>query len=124
MPKAGPDAAPAGGPGIGARRALSAAALKLLRGRAHALRPVVMLGQHGLTDAVALELDGALDRHELVKVKLAAADAPARAAQLTALADGAGATVVQRIGHTATLYRRNRRAPVIALSSGRPRTTG
>ena len=43
-----------------------------------------MLGQNGLTEAVARELDGALDHHELVKVRLAAADASARAAQLTA----------------------------------------
>ena len=94
---------------------LPPARLKFLRRRAHALRPVVMLGRHGLTEAVARELDGALERHELVKVRLAAADAPARAAQLTALADGSGAAVVQRIGHTATLYRRNRRHPVIEL---------
>ena len=97
------------------RPALPAAAVKFLKRRAHALRPVVMLGQNGFTEAVARELDIALDRHELVKVRLAAADAPARAAQLEALAGGAGATVVQRIGHTATLYRRNRRNPVIAL---------
>ncbi len=102
-------------PARATRAPLPASATKFLKKRAHALRPVVMLGQNGLTEAVARELDGALDRHELVKVRLAAADAPARTAQLEALADGAGAEVVQRIGHTATLYRRNRRHPVIAL---------
>ena len=94
---------------------LAPAQLKFLRARAHALRPVVMLGQHGLTDAVRRELDAALEHHELVKVRLAAADAPARAAQLDSLAGGADAAVVQRIGHTATLFRRNRRRPVIEL---------
>ena len=88
---------------------------KLLRARAHALRPVVLLGRNGSTEAVARELDAALERHELVKVRLAAADAAARGAQLDALADGAGAAVVQRVGHVATLYRRNRRRPVIEL---------
>ena len=99
--------------------ALAPDELKFLRARAHALRPVVTLGQRGLTDAVAAELDAALERHELVKVRLAAEDAPARAAQLEALAGGAGAAVVQRIGHTATLWRPNRRRPVIALPNRR-----
>ena len=89
--------------------------LKFLRRRAHALRPVVRLGQNGLTEAVARELDAALERHELVKVRLAAPDAPARAVQLEALAGGAGAAVVQRIGHTATLYRANPRRRTIEL---------
>lgn len=93
--------------------------IKLLRARAHGLKPVVRLGQNGLTDAVARELDKALDHHELVKVKLAADSAEARASQLDALASGAAATVVQRIGHTATLYRRNRRQPVIDLAEAR-----
>ena len=94
---------------------LSSAQVRFLRGRAHALHPVVRLGQNGLTEAVARELDGALERHELVKVRLAAPDAPARAAQVEALAGGAGAAVVQRIGHTATLYRANPRRRIIEL---------
>lgn len=82
------------------------ASLKVLRQQAHALKPVVRLGQHGLTDAVLAELDIALAHHELVKVKLAADDGAARAEQLAALMQGCGAALVQRIGHTATLYRR------------------
>jgi len=81
-------------------------ALKALRQRAHALKPVVRLGQHGLTEAVLAELDIALAHHELVKVKLAADNDAARRTQLQGLMDGASAVLVQRIGHTATLYRK------------------
>ena len=102
--------------------ALAPAQLKFLRARAHALRPVVLLGRNGPTEAVARELDAALERHELVKVRLAAADAAARATQLEGLASGAGAEIVQRVGHVATLYRRNRRRPVIELPRARART--
>lgn len=80
--------------------------LQILRARAHALRAVVRVGQRGLSEALLRELDQALIRHELVKVRLAGEDRAARAAQLERLADASGAQVVQRIGHTATLYRR------------------
>lgn len=93
--------------------------VKFLRSLAHALKPVVRLGQHGLTDAVTHELDGALTRHELVKVKLAADTREARDAQLDALAGAVDGIVVQRIGHTATLYRRNDERPRIDLSAAR-----
>ena len=96
-------------------KTLDPAALKFLRSRAHALKPVVRLGQNGLSEAVARELDGALERHELVKVRLAGEDRAARDAQLEVLAGGAGAIVVQRIGHTATLYRAHPERPRIEL---------
>lgn len=92
---------------------------RYLRTLAHALKPVVRLGQHGLTDAVKHELDLALSHHELVKVKLAAADRDARKAQLDALAVAVGSIVVQHIGHTATLFRRNTDRPRIDFPTGR-----
>ena len=45
-----------------------------LKGLAHSLKPVVMLGQHGLTEGVLAEIDAALNHHELIKVKVSAAD--------------------------------------------------
>jgi len=103
---------------------LDKAARKALRQRAHALKPVIRLGQHGLTDAVLAELDIALAHHELVKVKLAADDDGARGTQLQGLLDGSRSTLVQRIGHTATLYRQ--RPPAARASARRPaaRRTG
>jgi len=49
---------------------LSNAEKKELRKKAHALKPVVMIGQHGLTDAVLAEIDLALNAHELIKVRV------------------------------------------------------
>ena len=45
---------------------------KRLRGLAHALRPAVHVGARGLTEAVTRQIDEALERHELIKVKIAA----------------------------------------------------
>ena len=98
------------------KRELDKATIKYLRSLAHALKPVVRMGQHGLTEAVARELDGALSHHELVKVKLSASDKDARLAQLNKLCESVNAISVQQIGHTATLYRRNNKKPVIELS--------
>lgn len=92
--------------------------IKYLRSLAHALKPVVRLGQQGLTAAITRELDIALDRHELVKVKLAADGREARDAQLEALNVSVRSVVVQQIGHTATLYRANPEQPRIDLNGG------
>lgn len=97
------------------RKALKKQQLKTLRSMAHALKPVVRLGQNGLTDAVLQELEIALDHHELVKVKLAGSDREDRSNQLETLSNRSRATVVQSIGHTATLFRRNELKPVIEL---------
>ncbi len=98
------------------KRELDKATIKYLRSLAHALKPVVRLGQHGLTEAVTKELDGALSHHELVKVKLSESEKDARLAQLNRLCESVNAISVQQIGHTATLYRRNNKKPVIELS--------
>lgn len=95
---------------------LDKATIKYLRSLAHALKPVVRLGQNGLTEAVSRELDIALSHHELVKVKLSESAKEARQTQLDALCSSVEATCVQQIGHTATLFRRNKKKPVIELS--------
>lgn len=80
---------------------------RYLRGLAHELDPIVMVGQKGVTDAVIRELDGALAHHELVKVRLADNDRDARAESIEALRSGARAELVQTIGRIACFYRRN-----------------
>jgi RNA-binding protein len=42
---------------------------RYLRGLAHALKPVVFVGQRGFTQSLVDAMDDALDHHELVKVK-------------------------------------------------------
>jgi RNA-binding protein len=89
-----------------------------LRGLAHHLKPVVMVGQDGLKGSLLAELDGALTAHELVKVKVAAADREQRAGMVAELVAASGAELVQSIGHVATLFRRNLKKPKIALPRG------
>lgn len=71
----------------------------------HHLKPIVQLGENGFTDAVAKELDARLEDHELIKIKLAGLERDERAALLSTIADTLSADLVQRIGHTALLYR-------------------
>lgn len=85
--------------------ALTAAQIRFLRGQAHELRAMLQVGGKGVTEALVSELDLALEHHELVKVKVAAEDRDARDALVTRLAGAADAVLVQRIGHTAVLYR-------------------
>ena len=78
-----------------------------LRSEAHHLTPLVHVGHQGLTPTVIQALDDALRTHELVKVQLGRhADVKAKDAA-AALGTATGAAVVQVIGKTATLYRRN-----------------
>src|SRR5688572_7814288 len=76
-----------------------------LRKLAHALHPVIHIGDAGLTDAVAQETERALHDHELIKVKVRGADREARDVMLEQLALRTGSALVQRIGHVAVLYR-------------------
>ena len=76
-----------------------------LKARAHALEPVVQIGQAGVTDRVARELDRALTAHELIKVKVTAADRDEREALCEDILSRADAAEVQRVGKVLVLYR-------------------
>jgi RNA-binding protein len=78
-----------------------------LRGLAHALRPVVMIGHSGLTEAVIAEASRALQAHELVKIRVRAAARADRDQLLAALAERTASSLVHRIGHVAVFYRPN-----------------
>ena len=95
--------------------ALSSHQKRYLRSVAHALDPIVMVGQKGVTPALLKELDGALAHHELVKVKLAEADREDRAETIEALRESSKSELVQTIGRIACFYRRNPEQPRIEL---------
>jgi RNA-binding protein len=95
--------------------ALSEKQRRHLRGLAHPLKPVVAIGQHGLTDSVAAETDRALSDHELIKVRVAGMERTSRDAALEQLAKRTRSELVTRIGHVAVLYRRNREKTRILL---------
>ena len=93
---------------------LSSHQKRYLRGIAHDLDPVILVGQKGVTPAVLKELDGALTFHELVKVKVAA-DRDERAEAIEQLRAESKAELVQTIGRVACFYRRNPKQPKIEL---------
>jgi RNA-binding protein len=86
-----------------------------LRGLAHALQPVVMIGNAGLSDGVVAETARALHDHELIKIKVRGADRDARDSMLAQLAQRTGSAVIQRIGHVAVLYLRHPELPKVLL---------
>ena len=88
---------------------------KFLRKLAQNLDPVVWIGQNGLTDNVVDELNGALDNHELVKVKIRVGDRTIREQTITSLCEKSRAVLIQKIGNTVTLFRKNLEKPSISL---------
>ena len=84
---------------------LTPAQRKEHRSSAHHLDPVVMIGNDGLTPAVEKEVDGALNAHGLIKVRVFSDDRPAREAMLATLADKLGAAPIQHIGKLIVLWR-------------------
>jgi RNA-binding protein len=78
-----------------------------LRAEAHHLNPTVHVGQQGLTPTLIGSLDDALRTRELVKVKLGTKDDVRPKDAANALALATDAAVVQVIGKTATLFRKN-----------------
>ena len=97
---------------------LTSAQTRFLRGQAHDLKALLQIGAKGLTTSFIAELDGVLEDHELVKVKVAGEDREARDAMIGELAEKADAALVQRIGHTAVLYRPSKERRQIVLPRG------
>ena len=88
---------------------------KYLRGLGHALSPVLMIGNNGLTEGVVAEAKRALHDHELIKVKFRGADRERRDAGLAELATSTASILVHRIGHTALYYKRRIDRPGIVI---------
>jgi RNA-binding protein len=85
-----------------------------LKGLAHHLKPVVMIGQHGLRESVFEELEVALDAHELIKVRIAA-DRDERREITDQILQQTKAELVQTIGQMSILFRRNKKKPKVVL---------
>lgn len=86
---------------------LTNAQIRFLRGQAHGLKAILQVGAKGITDALVAEVDGALEHHELIKIKVVAEDREQRDALIDTLTERGNAALVQRIGHTAVLYRQS-----------------
>lgn len=79
---------------------------KQLRANAHTLKPVVIIGQSGLTDAVLAEVELALNSHELIKVKIRA-ERDERKLISEKICGTTGAELIQSIGQIVVIYRYN-----------------
>ena len=76
-----------------------------LKGLAHPLKPVVMLGNNGLTEGVLAEIEQALAHHELIKIKVAAEERETKTLIVDAIVRETKASNVQVIGNMLVLYR-------------------
>ena len=81
---------------------------KYLRGLAHSLKPVVFVGQKGITDTLIASTEQALDHHELIKIKFIDFKKNQQKKEITeAIEAKTGCFMVGMIGHIAILYRQH-----------------
>jgi RNA-binding protein len=81
---------------------------KALKAQAHHLKPVVLLGNKGLTPEVIAEINVALIAHELIKVKINGQEKEDRITMTQVLCQELSAETVQIIGNTSIIYRKNK----------------
>lgn len=94
---------------------LSKNQLKHLRGLCHDLKPVIMVGQKGITEALLDELEIAITHHELIKIKLGVDDRDLRKRLIDEICEKAQAENIQVIGKTVSIFRRNPEKSVVVL---------
>lgn len=80
---------------------------KRLRAESHQLKPVVMIGQNGLTEAVQNEIEIAIEHHELIKIRIPASEKSVKKQMIDVICARHNAEPVQVIGNVAVIYRRN-----------------
>lgn len=80
---------------------------KFLRGLGHRLKPLIIVGDAGLSESLLTEFESTLAHHELIKVRIRVGDRDARDAIIKKLCADSAASLVQRIGNVALLYRPN-----------------
>jgi RNA-binding protein len=86
---------------------LSKSQKKQLKGMAHSLKPVVIVGQQGMKESIDDEIAMAIKYHQLIKVKVGVGDRDARDKLIALMVETHNAILVQRIGNIAVLYRFN-----------------
>jgi RNA-binding protein len=78
-----------------------------LKGLAHSLKPIIQLGNNGLTEGVLAETEIALNHHELIKVKVPTDDREEKQLIMDAIVRETNATKVQTVGHTLVIYKQS-----------------
>ena len=81
--------------------------IRELRSKLHHLKPVIIIGNNGLTPAVLQEIDRALTDHELIKIRVNLQDREQYAEMIAEICDKTQSTHIQKIGHIIAVYRQN-----------------
>lgn len=86
---------------------LSTTIKQQLKSQAHTLKPIVIIGSKGLTQNIIDETNQSLIAHELIKIRVNAADRESRMQIANEICQQCGAELIQFIGHIAIIYRKN-----------------
>lgn len=92
---------------------LSVKQRQYLKGLAHDLNPVVMIGDKGVTEAIIKEVITSLNAHEIIKIRVFGDDRQARIDMIDDLCNKTGACLVQHIGKLLVLYRPGEVAKIV-----------
>ena len=86
---------------------LSESQKKYLRGRGHDLKPVITVGDAGLSASLMAEYESTIAHHELIKVRVRTGDRNVRDAIIDELCASSSTELIQRVGNVALIYREN-----------------
>lgn len=89
---------------------------RFLRAQAHALSPVVLVGDAGLSAGVMKEIERSLVSHELIKIKVASSDREQRENMLAEICSTLDAAPAQHIGKTLVIYRPSKKTKLVLPS--------
>lgn len=88
---------------------------RFLRAEAHHLTPIFQVGKGGVNENMITQIKEALEVRELIKVSILQNNSDGKHEVAEGLAAGAGAELVQLIGHTVVLYKESREHKTIKL---------
>ncbi|NOZ54468.1 MAG: ribosome assembly RNA-binding protein YhbY [Gammaproteobacteria bacterium] len=85
---------------------------RFLRAQAHKLKPIVIVGNVGLTPTVLEEIDNSIEHHELIKIRINASDRINRQQMIEKISQHTYSQLVMSIGHIAAFYRTSQQATI------------
>ncbi|MFW5443027.1 MAG: ribosome assembly RNA-binding protein YhbY [Methylococcaceae bacterium] len=85
---------------------MNSAEKKQLKSQAHSLKPVIIVGQSGLSESVLKEINITLDTHELIKIKIRA-EKDVRTQIRDQIITETKSELIQTIGQMIAIYRQN-----------------
>ncbi len=93
---------------------------KQLKAQAHLLKPVIIIGQAGLTESVLKEIEITLDTHELIKIKIRAERDDRKTIREQIIIE-TKAELIQSIGQIVVIYRKKPEPKVEKVTGPRRR---